>query len=280
MFSLLLPILTYIHTFTTRSLDVDTLLYIGGVESHIPLISSLSPSRFGFEGCLANFTIDDRIVDLASPVHRYGTHEGCPPRDGSCDGERLWCPGNNGECVSVWNGSLCHCEEFPECDSSQSSSVSLSSGYVRLQLSHSVMVDNFTLAFRTRQTRGTLISFGSSASVKVKTREGVSEGGREEGGREGGRKGGRESDFSVDMYICCLCSQHTYSICNNLVACIELVFRADHSNRKSIRHYCTNNSFPWKWSTDSCTRYGSGHTTWKRACIYMSVNPHINSSGM
>ena len=182
----------HIRTFTTRSLDVDTLLYIGGVESHIPLISSLSPSRFGFEGCLANFTIDDRIVDLASPVRRYGTHEGCPPRDGSCDGERLWCPGNNGECVSVWNGSLCHCEEFPECDSSQSS-VSLSSGYVRLQLSHSVTVDNFTLAFRTRQTRGTLISFGSSASVKVKTREGVSEGGRGVG-REGGREGEREEE--------------------------------------------------------------------------------------
>ena len=171
--------------FTTRSLDVDTLLYIGGVESHVPLISALSPSRCAFEGCLAKITINDQLVDLASPICQYGTNEGCPPRDRSCDSERLWCPGN-GECVSVWNGSLCHCEEFPKCDSSQSP-ISLSSGYVRLQLSHSVTVDNFTLAFRTRQTQGTLISFGGSALVKVKEK------GRE-GGREGGRESGREGE--------------------------------------------------------------------------------------
>lgn len=141
------------------------MLYIGGVESHIPLISALSLSRFNFVGCLANLVIDDRIVDLASPIRQYGTSEGCPPHDGSCDNKS--CP-SNGKCVPVWNGSLCHCEEFPECDSTLIP-VSFSNGYIQLQLTSDITeIHNITLAFRSRQAQATLIKFGSAASIKVK----------------------------------------------------------------------------------------------------------------
>ena len=146
-----------------RSLDVNTLLYFGGVESHVPRVSSVA--GFHFDGCLADLVINDRIINLADPVRRYGTSEGCAPRDGKC--RTGYCL--HGECVSVWNGTVCHCEKFPECRQT-SSPVSLSNGYIQLLPSEGTVttVGHFTLAFRTRQTCATLIGFGDVASVQVK----------------------------------------------------------------------------------------------------------------
>ena len=149
---------------TTRSLDVDTMFYIGGVEPHVSL-PPFSLSLPHFDGCLSNLMMDDRIVDLASPVRQHGTSEGCPPLDRDCPvGSCL-----HGDCVSVWNGAICHCEESPECGAVVQSSVSLSNGHMRLKQSliPAITVETFSLAFRTRQTTATLISFGSVASVKV-----------------------------------------------------------------------------------------------------------------
>ncbi|CAI8010181.1 Cadherin EGF LAG seven-pass G-type receptor 1, partial [Geodia barretti] len=149
---------------TTRSLDVDTMFYIGGVEPHVSL-PPFSLSLPHFDGCLSNLMMDDRIVDLASPVRQHGTSEGCPPLERDCPvGSCL-----RGDCVSVWNGAICHCEESPECGAAVQSSVSLSNGHVGLELppGSAFTVETFSLAFRTRQATATLISFGSVASVKL-----------------------------------------------------------------------------------------------------------------
>ena len=151
---------------TTRSLDVDTMFYIGGVEPHVSL-PPFSLSLPHFDGCLSNLTMDDRIVDLASPVRQHGTSEGCPPLERDCPVASCL----RGDCVSVWNGTICHCEESPECGAAVQSSVSLSNGHVGLELppGSAFTVETFSLAFRTRQATATLISFGSVASVKVHT---------------------------------------------------------------------------------------------------------------
>ena len=72
--------------------------------------------------------------------------------------------------MSVWNGTVCHCEEFPECNPA-SHPVSLSNGYLRLLLEEGVAVtmENFTLAFCTRLTHATLIEIGDVASIQVCT---------------------------------------------------------------------------------------------------------------
>lgn len=147
---------------TNRSLDVNTLLYVGGIESHISHSSSVT--GYYFEVCIADLVVDDRIVDLASPVRKYRTSEGCGPRDEKCHEGTC----HNGECVSVWNRSVCHCEESPDC-SQTSNSVSLFNGYIHLQLPQGsvLSVDYFTLAFRTRLAHATLVEFGDVSSVKV-----------------------------------------------------------------------------------------------------------------
>ena len=150
-----------------RSLDVDTMVYIGGVEPHVslPLFSLSLPH---FEGCLSNLVMDDRIVDLASPVRRHRASEGCPPLEQDCPlGSCL-----HGDCVPVWNGAICHCEDSPQCGGEAAqSSVSLSNGYLGLELppGSAFTVETFSLAFRTRQTRACLISFGQIASLQVDT---------------------------------------------------------------------------------------------------------------
>ena len=141
------------------------MLYIGGVEPHISLPPFSRPLP-DFEGCLSDLVMDDQIVDLARPIRRHGTSEGCPPLEGECPINS--CLG--GECVSVWNGTICHCEDSPKCGQI-SAPVSLSGGHMRLELPPGSVftVETFSLSFRTRQTRGTLISFSGTASLQVYT---------------------------------------------------------------------------------------------------------------
>ncbi len=97
------------HTFPHSSLDVYGPLYVGGVETHVP---ALSLSGTTYHGCIANLTIDHTLLDLSVPVRTHGTRKGCPPRDVSC--EDVICV--SGECVEVWNGTVCSCEGVsPSC---------------------------------------------------------------------------------------------------------------------------------------------------------------------
>ena len=141
------------------------MLYFGGVEPHIslPLFSRTLPN---FQGCLSDLVMDDQIIDLASPIRQHATSVGCPPREKVCSFGSCFA----GDCIPVWNGTICHCEDSPECQQS-SSAVSLSHGYLGLQLpAGSVFtVETFSLAFRTRQSRATLVTFGQTASLQVHT---------------------------------------------------------------------------------------------------------------
>lgn len=149
----------YTYTQSYRSLDVNTFLYIGGIESHISHLSSVTGSHF--EVCIADLVIDDRLIDLASPVRQHRTSKGCGPRDVKCHKDTC----HSGECISVWNGAICHCEGSPDCSQS-TNSVSLSNGYILLQ-GPVLSADYFSLAFRTRQTHATLIELGGVSTIKV-----------------------------------------------------------------------------------------------------------------
>ena len=108
--------------------------------------------------------IDDQIMDLGSPVRQDAVSVGCNPLDGDCPAGTCL----HGECVPVWNGAVCHCEQFPECKET-SNPVSLSNGYIQMlsQEGTETNVESFILAFRTRQNSATLVEFGDVASVQV-----------------------------------------------------------------------------------------------------------------
>ena len=51
-------------------------------------------------------------MDLSSALRSFGTREGCPPFEVTYD--QVTC--DRGECVRVWNGSLCSCDgDVPLC---------------------------------------------------------------------------------------------------------------------------------------------------------------------
>ena len=108
--------------------------------------------------------IDDQIIDLGSPVRQDAVSVGCSPLGGDCPAGTCL----HGECIPVWNGAVCHCEQFPECKET-SNPVSLSNGYIQMlsQEGTETNVESFILAFRTRQNSATLVEFGDVASVQV-----------------------------------------------------------------------------------------------------------------
>ena len=59
-----------------------------------------------FVGCLSTLARDGVLIDLATPTRSYGVKEGCPPLGAECSSGEC----NRGECVPVWNGTLCSCE--------------------------------------------------------------------------------------------------------------------------------------------------------------------------
>ena len=65
-----------------------------------------------FAGCLSHLALDGTLVDLATPTSSYGVEEGCPPLGTKCSLDGC----DRGECVPVWNGTLCSCEgDIPLC---------------------------------------------------------------------------------------------------------------------------------------------------------------------
>ncbi len=89
---------------------MTTPLYIGGLESHIQRTEFILSTSY--TGCLSNVVVGGSLMDFNSPLRSEGVAKGCPPLDDHCS--VTLCP--MGDCVGVWNGTLCSCEEdTPQC---------------------------------------------------------------------------------------------------------------------------------------------------------------------
>jgi len=98
-----------------RTLDLSTPLYIGGLEPHI--VRSEHISSTSYTGCLSQVTMGETLLDLASPLRAGGVVRGCPPVEDHCPSSQC-VNGGLGECVSVWDGTVCDCElDHPLCQS-------------------------------------------------------------------------------------------------------------------------------------------------------------------
>ena len=98
---LFLPPSLSLHTH--RSLDVNSPLYLGGLEAHL---TELPVSSTSYQGCISSVNLNGDLLDLGSPLRSHGTEEGCPPLDVSCSNRE--CAGGE-ECKEMWNGTVCSC---------------------------------------------------------------------------------------------------------------------------------------------------------------------------
>ena len=88
---------------THRSLDVNSPLYLGGLEAHL---TGLPVSSTSYQGCISSVNLNGVLMDLGSPLRSHGAEEGCPPLDVSCSNRE--CAGGE-ECEEAWNGTVCSC---------------------------------------------------------------------------------------------------------------------------------------------------------------------------
>ncbi|GBP48921.1 Protocadherin-like wing polarity protein stan [Eumeta japonica] len=88
-----------------RFLDLTGPLQIGGLPN-IP--SSFQVRNKDFVGCIADFYIDHKFIDLNSYVADNGTIAGCPEKRSRCISSPCY---NGGECRDLWDTYLCLCPD-------------------------------------------------------------------------------------------------------------------------------------------------------------------------
>ncbi|XP_013196318.2 protocadherin-like wing polarity protein stan [Amyelois transitella] len=88
-----------------RFLDLTGPLQIGGLPN-IP--SSFQVKNKDFVGCISDFYIDHKFVDLNSFVADNGTLAGCPEKRSQCSSAPCY---NGAECTDLWDTFLCDCPE-------------------------------------------------------------------------------------------------------------------------------------------------------------------------
>ena len=94
----------YSHTSSIcRTLELNSLLYFGGLELHIPHDNILSTT---YNGCIADAKLGGQLLDFGQPVREQGTSTGCPQLEELCS---RMCQRNE-ECVKLWGGSVCNCD--------------------------------------------------------------------------------------------------------------------------------------------------------------------------
>ncbi|XP_060087564.1 cadherin EGF LAG seven-pass G-type receptor 2 isoform X2 [Heteronotia binoei] len=88
---------------TKKSLDLTGPLLLGGVPD---LPESFPVRNQHFVGCMRNFLIDNREVDMADFIANNGTVPGCSAKKNVCDSNTCH---NGGTCVNQWNTFSCEC---------------------------------------------------------------------------------------------------------------------------------------------------------------------------
>ncbi|KAL8168510.1 UNVERIFIED_CONTAM: Cadherin EGF LAG seven-pass G-type receptor 2 [Gekko kuhli] len=88
---------------TKKSLDLTGPLLLGGVPD---LPESFPVRNQHFVGCMRDFLIDNREVDMADFIANNGTVPGCSAKKNVCDSNTCH---NGGTCVNQWNTFSCEC---------------------------------------------------------------------------------------------------------------------------------------------------------------------------
>ncbi|XP_037874856.1 protocadherin-like wing polarity protein stan [Bombyx mori] len=88
-----------------RFLDLTGPLQIGGLPN-IP--SSFQVKNKDFVGCISDFYIDHKFIDLNSYVADNGTLAGCPEKRSRCSSAPCY---NGAECSDLWDTYICDCKE-------------------------------------------------------------------------------------------------------------------------------------------------------------------------
>ncbi|KAF7668280.1 hypothetical protein LDENG_00021540 [Lucifuga dentata] len=86
-----------------KSLDLTGPLLLGGVPN---LPEDFPVRNRDFVGCMRNFRIDSKAIDMGSFIANNGTTAGCPAKKNFCTSELCQ---NGGVCVSKWNTYSCDC---------------------------------------------------------------------------------------------------------------------------------------------------------------------------
>lgn len=148
------------------SLDLDSVLYFGGVE----LLDFTYPTTSAhFSGCMRNVKINDKLLDLSNSTQNVRVTSGCPPTVPSCSPNLCQ---NSGVCQDIWKGFYCSCSSGyggQRCETALSTSQLSGNGYIHYHLDQEVFLFNFGVGFRTRQSDATL--FGTERSL-LEIREG------------------------------------------------------------------------------------------------------------
>ncbi|KAK5644385.1 hypothetical protein RI129_005685 [Pyrocoelia pectoralis] len=88
-----------------RFLDLTGPLQLGGLPA---LPATFQPHNHHYEGCISDFKIDYRFIDLNSYVTDNGTTAGCPEKRSYCNSRPCR---NGGECQEGWSMYQCTCRE-------------------------------------------------------------------------------------------------------------------------------------------------------------------------
>ncbi|KAL0891925.1 hypothetical protein ABMA27_015170 [Loxostege sticticalis] len=88
-----------------RFLDLTGPLQIGGLPN-IP--SSFQVKNKDFVGCISDFFVDHKFIDLNSYVADNGTLAGCPEKRSQCSSAPCF---NGAECRDLWDTYICECTE-------------------------------------------------------------------------------------------------------------------------------------------------------------------------
>nr|XP_022918571.1 protocadherin-like wing polarity protein stan isoform X2 [Onthophagus taurus] len=88
-----------------RFLDLTGPLQLGGLPE---LQEAFQPKNHHYEGCISNFKIDYKFIDLNSFVADNGTIAGCPEKKSFCQSKPCK---NGGICTNKWSMYHCDCPE-------------------------------------------------------------------------------------------------------------------------------------------------------------------------
>ncbi|XP_077190373.1 cadherin EGF LAG seven-pass G-type receptor 2 isoform X2 [Paroedura picta] len=159
---------------TKKSLDLTGPLLLGGVPD---LPESFPVRNQHFIGCMRDFLIDNREVDMADFIANNGTVPGCSAKKNVCDSNTCH---NGGTCVNQWNTFSCECPlgfGGKNCKQEMASPQRFLGNSVVAWSNLALVITlpwHIGLMFRTRQDNGVLLhaTAGQHSTITLLLREG------------------------------------------------------------------------------------------------------------
>uniref|UniRef100_A0A8D2J9S6 Cadherin EGF LAG seven-pass G-type receptor 2 n=1 Tax=Varanus komodoensis TaxID=61221 RepID=A0A8D2J9S6_VARKO len=159
---------------TKKSLDLTGPLLLGGVPD---LPESFPVRNRHFVGCMRDFLIDNREVDMADFIANNGTVPGCSSKKNVCESNTCH---NGGTCVNQWNTFSCECPlgfGGKDCKQEMASPQRFLGNSMVTWNSLALVITlpwHIGLMFRTRQSNGILLhaTAGQHSTFTLRLRDG------------------------------------------------------------------------------------------------------------